>query len=205
MPNLDGFGLLQGGPRSWTIRTSSSVMLTGYGTIESAVSGDARGRGGLRHQAGDRRGDAAHRRARAEAPQADAGERAAQAPAAPLAQPRQPDRGRPPHAQDVRDAVTPSRRPAPRCSSRGESGTGKSLVAKRDPPRVAAQATSRSSRSTAARCRRTCSRASCSDTARGAFTGAESDRQGKFLRADGGTIFLDEIGTASARRSRSSC
>jgi DNA-binding NtrC family response regulator len=32
---------------------------------------------------------------------------------------------------------------------------------------------------------------------KGAFTGADSDRLGKFLRADGGTIFLDEIATAS--------
>jgi len=32
---------------------------------------------------------------------------------------------------------------------------------------------------------------------KGAFTGAESNRQGKFLRAHGGTIFLDEIATAS--------
>ena len=31
----------------------------------------------------------------------------------------------------------------------------------------------------------------------GAFTGASHDRPGKFLQADGGTIFLDEIGTAS--------
>lgn len=31
----------------------------------------------------------------------------------------------------------------------------------------------------------------------GAFTGATSDKTGKFLQADGGTIFLDEIGTAS--------
>ncbi|MCB1155782.1 sigma-54 factor interaction domain-containing protein, partial [bacterium] len=31
----------------------------------------------------------------------------------------------------------------------------------------------------------------------GAFTGAVGDKQGKFLQADGGTIFLDEIGTAS--------
>ncbi len=32
----------------------------------------------------------------------------------------------------------------------------------------------------------------------GAFTGATSDKVGKFMQADGGTIFLDEIGTASA-------
>ncbi len=32
----------------------------------------------------------------------------------------------------------------------------------------------------------------------GAFTGATHDRPGKFLQADGGTIFLDEIATASA-------
>lgn len=31
----------------------------------------------------------------------------------------------------------------------------------------------------------------------GAFTGATGDREGKFKQADGGTIFLDEIGTAS--------
>ncbi len=31
----------------------------------------------------------------------------------------------------------------------------------------------------------------------GAFTGASHDKVGKFLQADGGTIFLDEIGTAS--------
>jgi DNA-binding NtrC family response regulator len=31
----------------------------------------------------------------------------------------------------------------------------------------------------------------------GAFTGATSNKPGKFLQADGGTLFLDEIGTAS--------
>ena len=34
----------------------------------------------------------------------------------------------------------------------------------------------------------------------GAFTGATGDRDGRFLQADGGTIFLDEIATASPAR-----
>jgi len=34
---------------------------------------------------------------------------------------------------------------------------------------------------------------------KGSFEGAEEDRAGKFLTADGGTIFLDEVGTASLR------
>jgi two-component system response regulator AtoC len=34
---------------------------------------------------------------------------------------------------------------------------------------------------------------------RGAFTGAGSDREGKFQAADGGTLFLDEIGDMDAR------
>ena len=33
--------------------------------------------------------------------------------------------------------------------------------------------------------------------AAGAFTGAQGEKIGKFMQADGGTIFLDEIGTAS--------
>ena len=32
----------------------------------------------------------------------------------------------------------------------------------------------------------------------GAFTGAVGEKMGKFMQAEGGTIFLDEIGTASA-------
>jgi transcriptional regulator with GAF, ATPase, and Fis domain len=37
---------------------------------------------------------------------------------------------------------------------------------------------------------------------RGAFTGATTRREGRFGLADGGTIFLDEVGELSARSAR---
>jgi len=57
----------------------------------------------------------------------------------------------------------------------------------------------RSSRSTAAPSRGLIE-SERSATGRGAFTGALADRRGKFEAADGGTIFLDEIGDMSLRR-----
>ena len=53
---------------------------------------------------------------------------------------------------------------------------------------------SRSCPSTAAGFPRPCSKASCSATRKGAFTGADRNKKGLFQEADGGTIFLDEIG-----------
>jgi two-component system response regulator AtoC len=49
----------------------------------------------------------------------------------------------------------------------------------------------------AARCRRACSKANCSATSAGAFTGAIADKKGLFDEADGTTCFLDEIGDIS--------
>ena len=78
----------------------------------------------------------------------------------------------------------------------GESGTGKSLVAR------AIQR--RSSRRNKAFVEIACGalpenllESELFGHVAGSFTGAMGDKMGKFLQADGGTIFLDEIGTAS--------
>lgn len=77
----------------------------------------------------------------------------------------------------------------------GESGTGKSLIAKaihqrsprRDKPFVELACGS---------IPETLLESELFGHVRGAFTGAHADKAGKFLQADGGTIFLDEINSA---------
>ncbi len=78
----------------------------------------------------------------------------------------------------------------------GESGTGKSLVA-----RTLHQMSSRRERPfVAVSCGaipETLLESELFGNAKGAFTGAVSEKAGKFKAADGGTIFLDEINSAS--------
>jgi transcriptional regulator with PAS, ATPase and Fis domain len=78
----------------------------------------------------------------------------------------------------------------------GESGTGKSLIAR--------AVHRRSSRRAAPFVEVACGalpenllESELFGHVAGSFTGATGDKIGKFLQADGGTIFLDEIGTAS--------
>ena len=78
----------------------------------------------------------------------------------------------------------------------GESGTGKSLLARE----IHRSSRRRGKRFVEVACgclSETLLESELFGHVAGAFTGATTDRDGKFLQADGGTIFLDEIATAS--------
>lgn len=104
--------------------------------------------------------------------------------------------GRGPAIEQVLDMV---RKVAPSDSSvllRGESGTGKELLAKaihdnsprREGPLVSVHCAALSSGLL---------ESELFGHVKGAFTGAHSDKQGRFEMANGGTLFLDEIGDIS--------
>ncbi|MBW7889382.1 MAG: sigma-54-dependent Fis family transcriptional regulator, partial [Bacteroidetes bacterium] len=81
---------------------------------------------------------------------------------------------------------------------RGESGTGKELIART----IHANSTRRYFPIIAVNCGavpETLLESELFGHERGAFTGAQYRRKGKFEMADGGTIFLDEIGTISPK------
>jgi len=94
---------------------------------------------------------------------------------------------------DVIEAVAPSKTTVLMC---GESGTGKSLVARaihRNSPRADKPFVEISCGSIPD----TLLESELFGHMRGAFTGAHTDKPGKFLAAHEGTLFLDEINSAS--------
>ncbi len=105
--------------------------------------------------------------------------------------------GRSPQMRSVLNAIG---RVAPTESTvlvRGATGTGKELVARA----IHEESARRSRPFVAVNCSALAEGVLESELfghARGAFTGAVSDRKGLFEAADGGTIFLDEIGDISA-------
>ena len=86
-----------------------------------------------------------------------------------------------------------SRPPTSPCWCKARPGWARSWWPGRCTRRAAARANP-SSPSTAGPSRRTCWSPSCSGTSAGAFSGADRRKEGLFALADGGTIFLDEIG-----------
>ncbi|MFG0293589.1 MAG: sigma-54-dependent transcriptional regulator [Phycisphaerales bacterium JB050] len=79
----------------------------------------------------------------------------------------------------------------------GESGTGKSLLA-RSIHRGSARGSGPFVEIHCGSIPETLLESELFGHVKGAFTGAHADKQGKFLAADGGTIFIDEINSASA-------
>jgi transcriptional regulator with GAF, ATPase, and Fis domain len=102
-------------------------------------------------------------------------------------------------SQSLRNCILQARKVADTSSAvliRGESGTGKELLAqaihrssqRADKPFVAVHCASLST---------SLLESELFGHVKGAFTGADRDRPGRFEQSDGGTIFLDEIGDIS--------
>ncbi len=195
MPGMDGFDVLKRVKESWP--GTEVILVTGYGTIENAVRGMKEGafdyvtkpvlddemvivvdraleKGRLKSENRDLKAKLAN-------VQGSTGE---------------PALGRDPafvKIFETVEAVAPTRATV---LVTGESGTGKSMVARKihetsgrkDEPFVEINCGALPE---------SLLESELFGHAKGAFTGATSDRAGRFLAANGGTLFLDEIGTAS--------
>ena len=195
MPEINGFEVLK---RIKQDRPSTEViLLTGYGTIENAVRGMKAGAFDYitKPVLDDEMVVVVERAlesARLRTENADLRQRLATAESGKSDGVVGRDPGLVKVFETV-DAVSPTRATV---LITGESGTGKSLVARR--------VHEQSGRSAKPFVEINCGalpegllESELFGHAKGSFTGATSERAGRFLAANGGTLFLDEIGTAS--------
>ncbi|MEO1997296.1 MAG: sigma-54 dependent transcriptional regulator [Planctomycetaceae bacterium] len=193
LPDLDGFHLLE-----WVVENrpeSSVILLTGYGTIESAVEAIRMGAFDyLTKPVIDEELQMAISRA--------IGQRRIVEENKQLKQRLQERFGlsniighdyKMLKMFDLIESVAPTRTTV---LILGESGTGKTITA-----RAVHQLSDRADKPfvevACGALPETLLESELFGHAEGAFTGATQDKPGKFLQADGGTIFLDEVGTAS--------
>ncbi|HKK72856.1 MAG TPA: sigma-54 dependent transcriptional regulator [Candidatus Krumholzibacteria bacterium] len=100
--------------------------------------------------------------------------------------------------QRLREQIDRVARTDARVLLRGESGTGKELVAKRLHDR-SARAGKPFVKVNCAAIPEELIEGELFGAVKGAYTGADADREGRFAAADGGTLLLDEIGDMSPR------
>jgi len=105
--------------------------------------------------------------------------------------------GRDPHMMRVYDMINSVADTRATVLITGESGTGKSMIA-RAIHRRSSRAKGPFVEVACGALPETLLESELFGHVAGSFTGATGEKMGKFLQADGGTIFLDEIGTASA-------
>ncbi len=101
--------------------------------------------------------------------------------------------GTSPSIQQLREQIAKAGPTQSRILISGENGTGKELVARS----IHSQSTRRTGPFVDVNCAaipETLIESELFGYERGAFTGADRQKQGRFERADGGTLFLDEIG-----------
>ena len=104
--------------------------------------------------------------------------------------------GRDPHMMRVYDMINSVADTRATVLVTGESGTGKSMIA-RAIHRRSSRAKGPFVEVACGALPETLLESELFGHVAGAFTGSAGDKMGKFLQADGGTIFLDEIGTSS--------
>jgi DNA-binding NtrC family response regulator len=195
MPGMDGFDLLE---RVRDLQPDAEVILvTGYGTIENAVRGMRLGAFDYvtKPVMDEEMLLVVSRALESQRLRAENADLRAQLASARHARPddivgRDPEFLR---VFETIDAVAPTRATV---LITGESGTGKSLIARK--------LHEASGRADGAFVEVNCGalpegllESELFGHAKGSFTGATSNRAGRFQAADGGTLFLDEIGTAS--------